>query len=468
MASIPINSDFSMNGNAVRNVVIDARSTDPVSPVEGQVWENTTTHLLKYYNGTAVIVLGSSSAYTAITDGSTTTNASGASTITFAGGTGLAAAVSGNTVTFSFSATTGNGSVVLATSPTIVTPTIASFANANHGHTNSAGGGTLTHAAISDFDTQVRTSSLDQMTVPAADVSWNSHKITNLANASANGDVPNYGQVLALVNGQTWKDTVKLIAVSNITLSGEQTIDGVLTSSTRVAVVGQSTATQNGIYTSASGAWVRTSDFASGMSVAGATFFVEQGTTYADRIFTCTNSVGSDVVGTNNLTFVQTGGANSYIADESSLHLSGNTFSILSTWAGQTAITTLGTVSTGTWSATTIAINKGGTGQTTAAAARGTGGIGSATAPANATNVTVAAAGIGTMVQATITGTGSATAFTITHNLNNLFPIIGGLINGSTGAIEFAQIVGTDANTVTITFNAPVANAATYKITICG
>lgn len=37
----------------------------------------------------------------------------------------------------------------------------------------------------------------------------------------------------------------------------------------------------------------------------------------------------------------------------------------LSTWAGSTNITTLGTVSTGTWSATTIAVNKGGTGQTT-------------------------------------------------------------------------------------------------------
>ena len=35
----------------------------------------------------------------------------------------------------------------------------------------------------------------------------------------------------------------------------------------------------------------------------------------------------------------------------------------LSTWAGSTNITTLGTIGTGTWSATTIAANKGGTGQ---------------------------------------------------------------------------------------------------------
>ena len=41
----------------------------------------------------------------------------------------------------------------------------------------------------------------------------------------------------------------------------------------------------------------------------------------------------------------------------------------LSTWAGTTNITTLGTIATGTWDATAIAINKGGTGQTSASAA---------------------------------------------------------------------------------------------------
>lgn len=43
---------------------------------------------------------------------------------------------------------TGSGSLVFGSSPTIVTPTIASFANANHDHSNGAGGGTLTHTAL--------------------------------------------------------------------------------------------------------------------------------------------------------------------------------------------------------------------------------------------------------------------------------------------------------------------------------
>ncbi|MBI4568490.1 MAG: tail fiber domain-containing protein [Planctomycetes bacterium] len=42
----------------------------------------------------------------------------------------------------------------------------------------------------------------------------------------------------------------------------------------------------------------------------------------------------------------------------------------LTTWAGSTNITTLGTVATGTWNGTTIALANGGTGATTAAAAR--------------------------------------------------------------------------------------------------
>jgi hypothetical protein len=43
----------------------------------------------------------------------------------------------------------GGGVLVFNNSPTIVTPTIASFANAAHNHTNAAGGGQITDAALS-------------------------------------------------------------------------------------------------------------------------------------------------------------------------------------------------------------------------------------------------------------------------------------------------------------------------------
>lgn len=43
---------------------------------------------------------------------------------------------------------TGSGSLVFGNSPTIVTPTIASFTNAQHSHSNAAGGGVIANAAI--------------------------------------------------------------------------------------------------------------------------------------------------------------------------------------------------------------------------------------------------------------------------------------------------------------------------------
>jgi len=55
------------------------------------------------------------------------------------------------------------------------------YARANHT-------GTQTASTISDFDTQVRTSRLDQMAAPTGSVSVNSQKITNLATPTANTD----------------------------------------------------------------------------------------------------------------------------------------------------------------------------------------------------------------------------------------------------------------------------------------
>jgi hypothetical protein len=55
------------------------------------------------------------------------------------------------------------------------------YARANHT-------GTQTASTVSDFDTQVRTSRLDQMAAPTGSVSVNSQKITNLATPTANTD----------------------------------------------------------------------------------------------------------------------------------------------------------------------------------------------------------------------------------------------------------------------------------------
>lgn len=56
------------------------------------------------------------------------------------------------------------------------------------------------------------------------------------------------------------KTPVKCATTANITLAGEQTIDGVTTSSSRVLVKNQTDERENGIYDSSSGLWSRTKD----------------------------------------------------------------------------------------------------------------------------------------------------------------------------------------------------------------
>jgi hypothetical protein len=70
-----------------------------------------------------------------------------------------------------------NASAAIALSKLATDP----LARANHT-------GTQTASTISDFDTQVRTSRLDQMAAPTASVSLNSQKITNLATPTSNTD----------------------------------------------------------------------------------------------------------------------------------------------------------------------------------------------------------------------------------------------------------------------------------------
>jgi hypothetical protein len=91
---------------------------------------------------------------------------------------------------------------------------------------------------------------------------------------------------------------------ANITLSGEQTIDGVTTSASRVLVKDQTTSTQNGIYRSDSGDWIRESDFNGNRDVVTGTLVtVTAGTVNANTIWKV-STTGTITIGTSNLTFV--------------------------------------------------------------------------------------------------------------------------------------------------------------------
>ena len=82
-----------------------------------------------------------------------------------------------------------------------------------------------------------------------------------------------------LVGNTGYKAPCACATTANITLSGEQTIDGVTTSGSRVLVKDQTTTTENGVYVSDSGSWERADDFDGERDVAtGTTIFVAAGT----------------------------------------------------------------------------------------------------------------------------------------------------------------------------------------------
>ena len=129
------------------------------------------------------------------------------------------------------------------------------------------------------------------------------------------------------LDNQTWKESVVMKTTANITLSGTAfTVDGVpLNAGNRILVANQTDQTENGIYIVGSGAWSRSTDANTGGELATATVYVEQGTTHGGQVWTCGNS--AIILGTTNVTFVQTGGLNTY-TNGAGLDLTGNTFSI--------------------------------------------------------------------------------------------------------------------------------------------
>lgn len=117
--------------------------------------------------------------------------------------------------------TAGNNSTRIATTAyadgAVSTASTADRARANHT-------GTQTASTISDFDAQVRTNRLDQMTAPGANVPMNTKKLTGLLQGSVAGDSAEYSQMVAgdaaAQLGFTLKAAVSAVSVAALPAHG--------------------------------------------------------------------------------------------------------------------------------------------------------------------------------------------------------------------------------------------------------
>lgn len=101
---------------------------------------------------------------------------------------------------------------------------------------------------------------------------------------------------------------VRTIALSDITLSGTQTVSGVaLIAGDRVLVAGQSTPSQNGVYIVASGSWSRATDSDTDAELRGYQYLITAGT-YINAKYRNANT-DAITVGTTAITYVVSQGA---------------------------------------------------------------------------------------------------------------------------------------------------------------
>lgn len=223
-------------------------------------------------------------------------------------------------------------------------------------------------------------------TTPAAGNFTNIAAVTGSISTlpSADTDIANKQYVDSVAQGLDIKASCVYTTTGNITLLGLGTQAGgdwssSLTAGDRILVKNQAASAENGIYAASASGWTRTIDMNVWSEVPSAFTFIEQGTTLADTGWVCTANQGG-TIGVTAMPWVQFSGAGTYLAGNG-LQIVGNTFSvkpngtsldasssglkISDTYAGQTSITTLGTIGTGTWNGSTIDVLHGGTGATT-------------------------------------------------------------------------------------------------------
>lgn len=160
-----------------------------------------------------------------------------------------------------------------------------------------------------DQDKQVLRLRINALIVALAEIITDNNTLVDSAVRLFNLDP----EVVALLgsgagnDGTVWQPKVQVdcATLDDITLSGEQTIDDVLTSGSRVLVKDQTLAKNNGIYVSAAGAWTRATDADTAAELGYAMCFVESGTTNGGTSWIGTLAATAITLGTTSIPFAR-------------------------------------------------------------------------------------------------------------------------------------------------------------------
>jgi hypothetical protein len=294
------------------------------------------------------------------------------------------------------------------------------------------------------------------------------------------------GYVDSARQGLDVKASVRVATTAAINLSTDlqagDVIDGVtLVAGDRVLVKNQGTASENGIYVAVtSGAASRSSDANgtadTGELTSGTFTFVEAGTVNFDSGFVVSTD-GTITVGTTGITWTQFSGAGSFEAGDglsksgtqvnvnvtaNRTAITADAIDIASTYVGQSSITTLGTIATGIWNGTDVAVADGGTGSSDAAGARTNLGIKTSAGTATTSASTLARVA----KQGCAASAAGVSTTTVTH-LFNTTDVIVQIYQNSTGETVIGDVVRTSADVVTVTLLGTILGGA-FTIVVTG
>ena len=428
-------TNLDLNQNQLINATFEKLGTDPASGnFEGRLVYNTTTDTIKVYTGSAFVSLPH--------------------TIVSGGGVGIAEAL---TVSES------NGTVTLTL---------------NVADTDSAGLLPATFWQMLNDATSDATASK----LVKRDASGNA----KVATPTDSAHIATKGYVDSARQGLDVKASVRVATTAAINLATDlnagDVIDGVtLVAGDRVLVKNQVSASENGIYVATtSGAASRSSDangtVDTGELTSGTFTFVEAGTVNFDSGFVVSTD-GTITVDTTGITWTQFSGAGSFEAGDglsksgtqvnvnvtaNRTAITADAIDISANYVGQSSITTLGTITTGVWNGTDVAVADGGTNASDAAGARTNLGI-KTTAGAVTTSTSTLAR---IASQGCAAHSGGVSATTVTHNFNTLDVSVQ-IVEVSGGATVIGDVVRANADTVTVTLYGTIA-LGDYRIVVTG
>lgn len=399
-----------LNKNELQNAVVQNLASAPGTPVEGQIYYNTTDDTIYFRDA---------STWVDVTAGG------GGGTLTVAGDTGSESVVVG-TDTLTIAGGTALTSVAAATDTVTI--------NLDNTAVTPGSYGSATQVMTGTVDQQGRLTAAGQtaIAIPSSAVTdLSTNAVTSLTGTANEVEV----------SASTGAVTVGL--PNNVTVGGTLTVTGDLT--------------VNGTTTTVNSTVVQVDDpiFTVGTNASddnkdrGIAFLWHTGAAAKEGFFGYDDSTGY-------LTFIPdaTNTSEVFSGTQGDIDVNGyrigGTSVLTSTTLGSgvvnSSLTSVGTITSGTWTGTTIAVANGGTGATTAAAAR--------------SNL-----GATTKVSQTI-GDGAATAIAVTHNLGT-DDVICEVYDATTKETIVCDVDRTSTNAVTFTFaTAPASNA--YRAVIIG